>query len=221
MTLPQLDWQIIYGQAAWAIVLAALAVAVWPRSRQLSRGAIVILLIGAVALNAFPNEASLSYWLGLAFMWPSGLLVGLCLAKLYFAWNGAPDQAVMPVGLAAVIAVAGTVLYLDAVGLLSQGFYYLGFGPTGAPLLALLLAAACAVAAVLGHARAPALALLLALTVFALLRLPTGNLWDALLGPILLGWALVSLGRRCMRRRTRSDQALHEKVDLRGSPTNS
>jgi hypothetical protein len=222
MSLPELEWQIIYGRAAWVIVLAALAIAGWPRSRQLSRSAIVLLFIGAVALNALPNEASLSYWLGLAFTWPSGLLVGLCLARLYFSWNGASDQAAMPAGLAAPIAIAGLALYLDAMGLLSQGFYYLGFEPIGAPLLTLFLAVACCIAAALGHARPPVLALLLALTIFALLRLPTGNLWDALLDPILWVWALVSLGSRCWRWRTRRDQARStENVHMLGSQTNS
>lgn len=222
MNLPALEWQIIYGRAAWVIVLAALAIAVWPRSRQLSRSTIVLLFIGAVALNAFPNEASLSYWLGLAFKWPSGLLVGLCLAKLYFAWNGASDQAAMPVSLAAPLAITGLALYLDTMGLLSQGFYYVGFGPIGAPLLALFFAVACCIAVALGHIRPPVLALLLALTIFALLRLPTGNLWDALLDPILWVWAVVSLGRQCWRWLTRRDQAHStENMHVLGSQKNS
>lgn len=220
MSLPELEWQIIYGRIAWAVVLAALLTVVWPRSWQLSRRTIVLLFIGAVSLNVLPNEASLAYWLGLAFQWPSALLVGLCLVRLHLIWQGTSGQTVMPVGFAAVIAVTGTVLYLDAIGWIAQGFYYWGFGPLGAPVLALFLAALCSVAAVRGHARPQALGLLLASVIFALPRLPTGNLWDALLDPILWAWALISLGSECWRwwtRRLRSGS--HATVQELGSQT--
>ena len=199
MNLPELDWQIIYGRIAWAIVLAALAIALWPRAWRLSRNTIIILSLGEAVLKALPNEASLAYWLGMAFQWPSGVLVGLCMVKLHSAWQGNSEIAAMPSSLAALIALAGVALYLDAIGWISQGFYYWGFGPNGAPLLTLLLAFACSAAAVRGYARPQALALLVALVLFAVMRLPTGNLWDALLDPILWGWAVISLGSLCWR----------------------
>jgi hypothetical protein len=202
MTLPELEWQIIYGRIAWIVVFAALAVKAWSRSRPISHRTIGFLLIGAVSLNVLPNEASLAYWLGLAFLWPSGLLVGLCLIKLHLAWKGEAKQRVLPARLAIIIVLAGTVLYLDAIGLLSLGIYYLGFGPVGAPLLALSLAVACSVAAIFfRQARSLALAVLLATMMFTLLRLPTGSLWDALLDPMLYGWAVISLFNRYRRRR--------------------
>ena len=203
MSLPELEWQIIYGRAAWAVALTALAITFWPRSWRLSRSTIVFLLVGAAALKALPNEASLAYWVGLALQWPSGALIGLCLIKLHSAWQGKPESTAMPPSLAVLIALTGGALYLDAIGWISQGFYYWGFSPYGAPLTALFLAVTCSVAAVRGHARPQALALLLALVIFAVLRLPTGNLWDALLDPVLWAWALVSLGSRCRRWWTR------------------
>lgn len=199
MSLPELEWQFIYGRLAWALVLAALLAALWPRAWQLARSTIVFLLIGTTALVALPNEASVAYWLGLAFQWPSGLLVGLCLVRLHSAWQGERSNAAMPLGLAALIVLTGAILYLEAMGLISLSVYYWGFGPHGAPLAALILAVACSVAAVVGRARPQGLALLLAVVMFSVLRLPTGNLWDALCDPLLWGWALVSMTTGCWR----------------------
>ncbi|MET0980554.1 MAG: hypothetical protein ABWY02_00490, partial [Telluria sp.] len=92
----------------------------------------------------------------------------------------------------AVLAVTGVALYLDAFGLLAGGYYYAGFGPAAA-LCAVLLAGACALAAVRRSSAFPAGPILGALLLFSLARLPSGNLWDALIDPLLWGWALVSL----------------------------
>lgn len=203
MSLPELEWQIIYGQFAWAVVLATLTTALWPRSWRLSRIGLALLAACSGVLQVLPGEASLTYWLGLAFQWPSGVLVGLCLVRLHAAWHGEPGNAAMIPGLAVPIALIGGALYLDAAGLISQGFYFWGFGPKAAPLLSLLLAVACSAAAIRGHARPQALALLAAVSIFAVLRLPTGNFWDALLDPLLCGWALLSLASGYWRRKVR------------------
>ena len=200
MHLPELEWQTMYARLAWGVVLAALLMTLCPRRFALSRRAVGVLLAGMIALQALPGAASPSYWLGLAFLCPSGLLVGLCLARLYL---GGADQAhgrVMPNKLALLLAVTGGALYLDAMGLISAGFYYWGFGPNAAPLLALLLAVGSALAIFRDTCRLQACALLLAVIGFTVLRLPTGNLWDALLDPLLWGWALVSLARQALRK---------------------
>ena len=193
MDLPALDWQFLYGRLGWAIVLATSAAGLLPLALRRSRPVVCGLLLLSGALMALPGNVSPAYWLVLAFQWPSGLLMGLCLLKLLKAWPGAHDVSAMPASLAAVIAIAGIPLYLDAVGLLSLGMYYWGFGPFAAPLVALAAIAGCALAAVLGRGRPHALAVLGALALFSILRLPTGNLWDALLDPLLWGWALGSL----------------------------
>ena len=200
MHLPDLGLQIIYGRLAWGIVLAALLVSLWPRKHALSPRAVGAVVLGMLALQALPNGASPAFSLGLAFHWPSGLLVGLCLAKLFLTGAGEARDAVMSKHLAIVIATSGTVLYLDAFGLISVGFYYWGFGPYAAPVIALLLAAASGVAIYRDKARVQAVALLLALMSFTVLRLPTGNIIDALLDPLLWGWALVSLAAQALRR---------------------
>jgi hypothetical protein len=202
MHLPDLGLQFIYGRLAWGIVLAALVVALWPRRLALSGRAIALLLAGMVALQALPAAASPTYWLALAFQLPSGMLVGLCLAKLYLPREA--GNSVMPLKLAMLIAAAGIVLYIDAIGLISIGFYYWGFGPYAAPLFALLLAAGSAAAIARGKLPAPAFALLVAMMSFSILRLPTGNIWDALLDPLLWGWALAALAGNALRRGTAS-----------------
>lgn len=199
MELPSLDLQFFYGRVAWATVLAALLAALLPAAWRRSRRVVAGVLLGAGAIVALPGQASPAYWLVLAFQLPSALLLGCCLLKLSMARPGAPAVAALPTSLAATIAVTGLVLYLDAFGLLSLGLYYWGFSPTAAPVLALVAAALCAFAAIAGRARPHALLALGALALYSILRLPTGNLWDALLDPLLWGWALVSLGIKAVR----------------------
>lgn len=207
MTLPEMTWQILYGRLAWAIVAVTLICALWPARWQLGRHMFAGLLLGGAALAALPGQASLAYWLGLAVQWPSGLLAGLCVVKLVFAGQDKRDVQVMTPLLALPLALAGGVLYLDAMGLISLGLYYRGFGPLAAPLAGLVIAAACALAAMRGKARPQALAVLIAVALFALLRLPSGNLWDALLDPLLWGWALFALVRQGWRRLLARPQA--------------
>lgn len=194
MDLPALDWQYVFGRLGWSIVVATAVAALLPPALRRSRPVLCALLLLAGAVMALPDGGSPAYWLVLAFQWPSGLLLGLCLLKLAKEWSGKQAVRTMPTRLASVIAIAGTALYLDAIGLLSLGIYYWGFGPFAAPLVGLAAIAACALAAVLGRARPHALAALGALALFAILRLPTGNLWDALLDPLLWGWAVGALG---------------------------
>lgn len=203
MSLPDLAWQIAYGRVAWGIVVAAMLVALWPAARRLPRAAFGAILAAVAVSMALPGAASPAYWLGLGFQYPSGMLVGLCLLGLRARWQGGQAAGFMPASVAAAIAIAGAALYLDAVGWLSQGYYYAGFGPVGAPVLALVGTAGCALALLRGRGGRQNLALLGALLLFTLLRLPTGNLWDAVLDPMLWGWALVTLGRLAVRRLVR------------------
>jgi hypothetical protein len=157
------------------------------------------LLLALGAAMALPGGASPAYWLVLAFQWPSGVLLGFCLLKL-FAPKPGPASVTIPTSMAAAIALTGIILYLDAIGLLTLGLYYWGFGPYGAPVVALAACSVCVLLAIAGRARPYALIVLAGLALFSILRLPTGNLWDALLDPLLWGWALVSLGTQGVRR---------------------
>jgi hypothetical protein len=201
VTLPELVLQNTYGKVAWGIVLATVIVAVLPASRQLSRRAIALLLGLMTVLMLLPGQFSPAYWIALALQWPSGLLTGLCLARLAQYWWPAPSRRNMPLALASAIAVFGTVLYLDALGLISLSLYFWGFGPRGAPLFALAAMTLCVAWIIQGRSRPQAFATLAALTLFTLLRLPTGNLWDALLDPMLWIWAVLTLAIRAWRKR--------------------
>ena len=199
MTLPELALQAVYGRLAWAVVLAALLIALLPQAWRRSRALVPGLLCGAVLAMLLPGPASPAWWLGLALQYPSGLLTFLCLVFLHARWLGRPAGAVLPLPLAATLALAGAVLYLDAIGYLALGVYYAGFGPLAAPVLAVLGVAGCALLLMRGQGGPGYVALLCALLLFCLLRLPTGNLWDALLDPLLWAWALASLARRAVR----------------------
>jgi hypothetical protein len=206
MSLPDLASQIVYGRLAWAAVAATILLALLDLLpvRPLPRRVLGALLATVFVLFMLPGAASPAYWLALAFHYPSGLLFGCCVLKLRQHWDGQHGGgAVMTPPLAAAIAVSGVILYLDAMGLLTQGYYYAGFGPTAAPLVALLGACACAVAIVRNQARPQAGALLTAILLFTLLRLPTGNLWDTLLDPLLWGWAVASLAALAVARGAR------------------
>jgi hypothetical protein len=193
VSLPDLPWQILYGRLAWTLVLAALALALLPAAWRRARGVLAGMLGGLAALNFLPGEGAPSFWLGLAFQLPSAFLAALCAGRLLLLWRGRQQVAVLPLILAVPLALLGSVLYLDAIGLLALGWYYAGFGPQGAPVVASVLAMFCAWAIMRGRLRPYAVALLVAMCVFALLRLPTGNIWDAVLDPFLVLWAVVSV----------------------------
>ena len=203
MTLPELGLQLAYGRLAWTIVLAAAALALWPRAWRLPRRAVALLTLALAGWMGLPGEASPAYWLILAFQWPSGLLVGLSMVTLLSAWQGQRGAPLLPPLMAATLALAGAALYLDAIGVLSRGFYFWGFTEVQAPLAGLVLLGASAWAALMQQARAHALALLAAMAAYAMLRLPTGNLWDAVLDPFLWAWAVACTGVH-LRRHLRS-----------------
>jgi len=210
MILPELSWQFLYGRLAWALVLAAIVAGSWPLAWRLPRRLLLAIVAASSVLVALPGEASGAWHLGLAFQYPSGLLLGLAVVALLRRWQGgSADRApLLPVRAAALIALVGAVLYLDAFGLLSRGYYYAGFGPNAAPLVAVLLAAACAFAIARGRAREQSAALLGACALFSLARLPSGNLWDAVLDPLLWAWALGTLLLAALRRLRRARRSL-------------
>ncbi|WP_338770748.1 hypothetical protein [Massilia sp. METH4] len=188
MTLPDLGLQIAYGKLAWALVLVALLAACVPRFARRH----MVAAAGAVAvLAALPGEWSPAWWLTLAFQYPSGLLAALALLSLHARRQGRPPRLVLPLAIALPLAMTGAIVYLDTFGVLSLGLYYGGFGAAGA-LLGCAGIAACAIAIWRGHAPRLPLALMAGLLLYALLRLPTGNLWDALLDPLLWMWAVGS-----------------------------
>jgi hypothetical protein len=204
MTLPDLALQIVYGRLAWAVVAVAAAAAwlPWLRGRSLALAGVL-----AVALMALPGAASPAYWLTLAVQYPSGLLLGCSLVALHARWRGDAIRLSLPTAVALPIVAIGALLYLDAFGVLALGLYYAGFSTLAVPLLACAALTVCAVAIVTGRGAPAAWPCVAALLLFTVARLPTGNLWDALLDPLVWTWAVVSTIRAVARRHAARRQA--------------
>ena len=207
--LPAL-WMMRIGLTlGWALVLAFLGAGLGYKLAQKRRR----LLALALALWTFiPGLVSPHYWLGLAFHAPSltaMLLAGWGLRQLLFV---ADARAVSPSlhraavatlqGLQLWLPVAlGYLLMLDTFAVLPLQIYAWGFSPM---LLLGLLALSLLPWLLGGNAPvdrvAPVWLVPAALLLFAATRLPTGNLWDALLDPwlwlILQGLLVRSLYRR-------------------------
>ena len=183
-----LGWAMQWGRSiAWALVLACIVVLLLRKQALVVRAAAATVL----ALWALlPGEASPTFWLGLAFQSPSWLGCGLAVLGL---WRGLSVATPAPwtQGGARVLSGAarvgawvgvwlGYVLLLDTLGYLPLQVYAWGFSPWA-------LAAGMAVSVlplVLGARGVAAWMAPLALLCFAATRLPTGNVWDAVLDPL-------------------------------------
>lgn len=198
MSLPDLALQIIYARIAWGLIAAAMLLSVlptllpriFPRLAQRSKAIVAITI---AIMMALPGAGSPAYWLTLIFQYPSGLLAGYSLVALCARWTERPVDFLLHPAFALVLTLVGSVLYLDAFGVLALGLYYRGFDSDAAALLAIAAAVAGAAAVLMRWAVSGGVALLAAVLLFSLLRLPTGNLWDALLDPLLWAWALGSV----------------------------
>lgn len=200
MNLPSPDLQTIYASLAWATVLAAFGLHVVALNRRLPVKIGIAWMVLIFLVTAVPDGASPAYWLRLAFQSPSGLLVGSCAIAIRNFFRHQVGCHSLPTGLAVGLVVLGGFLYLDSGGWLSLGLYESGFGPVAA-VVGLLIGFCAAVGAMFTPHRAALGPVLFASTLFALWRLPTGNVWDAMLDPLLWLWALFTLLFRATRLR--------------------
>ncbi len=199
----------------WSAVLAWMGVVVMGRFVPVSarRGAWPITVALSLALSAWlPGPYSPAYWLGLAFQAPSVVTALLCagilaerLVPSLVARGPAPTPNRLNTAFAVIGVVAGWALLLDTFALLPLQLYAWG---NSAAAVGLVVAAAAVPWVVLGSApqalRAHLWVAPLALLVFAAWRLPTGNVWDAVLDPWLWLALHVYLGRRVwLRNRSR------------------
>lgn len=182
----------------WAVLLGCATLCLAGRLSLLYRWGAA----GLVALwTLLPGEISPAFWLGLAFQTPSVMSVLLCLGCLWRSYRQAPGVALNAVSrrawpwLAGLGIVLGWVLLLDTLAWWPLSVYAWGFSAVAVGAVAL---AAVLLWGISGQA---VWALPLGvLVLFVLTRLPTGNVWDALLDPWLwvalqAGW-LVNLVRR-------------------------
>lgn len=210
LTAPQAPWlpdvvlQRWALQVAWALVLGTFTFVLARRFRLAWRAGAAV---AVAAWSLWPGPVSPGYWLGLAFQSPSWMGVALCLV---WAWRSKspkpsagqdlPAMAWSGIVLASAGILFGWLLLGDMLAWWPVSVYAWGFG-SGA------LALACALALLLwllggaGLTGQPlSLSFAAVLLVFTLTRLPSGNLWDALLDPwlwlILQGSGLLALLRR-------------------------
>ena len=215
MNLPDIHLQSAALAIGWAIVIACLLVEMRVRLRAGAK-ARTLAIVALVPLAAvwLPGEASPAFWLGLAFQWPSTLLVLLAAARLWQRLR-APgrshgplpvEEPLLPLRAALPLAGAGILLYLGTFGV-GPFVYRSGYTDTAVLLFVTLAMGAWR----WGRPPMPRTSLLfaLAIVVHLLTRLPTGNAWDALIDPFVM---LLAIGVcvRSMRsaRRTRLDRAL-------------
>ena len=199
--LPPLEFMQVWLRLGWGLVLAALLVLAWgriggqqtgaPRTRVRQISVLAVLLWCALA-----GAWSPAYWLGLAFQAPS--LSAGALALLVLLRAGLVGQAPVVVAgetlqqarrWAPAAVLLGWALLLDTFAIWPLALYPWGFGV----FVWVLLLAVAWLPWVWGGGplRGYAAGVLWsgALLAFATLRLPSGNVWDAMLDPWLWGLA--------------------------------
>lgn len=175
----------------WAVVLAGSVCALGPRLPYRWRW-VLTMLTAVWAL--IPGPLSITYWLGLAFQMPSlvtgliaagWLVAGLSQRRTFKASSPGLDR----LGLMGI--VLGWLLLLDTLALLPSSLYGWGFGTAALMLVSVLAVLFWGMAggSALGFRGLILMAAVLVL--FVVTRLPTGNLWDALLDPWL--WVVLQV----------------------------
>jgi hypothetical protein len=185
--LPQPGLARVYLSLGWGLVLACAGLGL------LRRGGVQqpLLRLGLPALLvvwcAWPGPGSPAWWLGLAFRTPSLLAALLCgwalLAQYTPALRPLPVESLRRWALLPVLL--GWLLLLDTFAVWPVSLYALGYAPVTLGLVALV----CLMPWLLRGAGDVSLLLMLALVLQVGLRLPSGNVWDALIDPWL--WLLL------------------------------
>jgi hypothetical protein len=201
--LPDLALLRVARYLSWAIVLSSLVMWVArPAPRWLQRTLGVLVL----AWTAIQGPVSPAFWLGLAFQMPSLMSSAICAVGLALIWRTGSCQLSDPQQLHALQWVSlggvllGWILLLDTFAVFPFSVYAAGFSPAAVGLAALLAALPWIFFGAHGRWRWISCLLGAVLVLYVLLRLPTGNVWDALIDPLLwialqLGWLVCGLRR--------------------------
>ncbi|MES2581691.1 MAG: hypothetical protein V4627_03150 [Pseudomonadota bacterium] len=211
--LPSAIGQQIWLHVGWSVVLACLGATLagrWQPDRLAHRAGWPRAVALVLALWAWvPGPYAPAYWLGLAFQAPSMVAVLWCGALLYQRLlPPSPASALAPQAnrstllIACVGVLMGWVLLLDTFARLPIQVYAWGFSPAALGFLLLL----CVLPWLVGPLNMcfggrSVVMVFVSLLLFAALRLPTGNVWDAVLDPWL--WLVLHgvLVRRLLRAR--------------------
>ncbi len=166
----------------WGVVLAFAAL-YWSRSLRQPRGKWMALII--IAWMFVPGVWSPAYWLGLAFQLPSLTSVGLCAMAL--AGRGCRNvreplaHGTSPIHWLGILL--GLVLLLDTFLIVPFPLYRWGNSPAVLGFLSVVAATLWALGG--ERARRSAALLLVVLALFVMTRLPSGNVFDAVIDPWL------------------------------------
>lgn len=186
-------------RAMWAVVLVALLTALLQRQNQRVQ---IAAAVGGAVWALLPGSVSVAYWLGLAFMLPSWMTVALCLRWLYHhihpshgasaAAQASRSMRYAEVLLALVGVGLGWLLMADMLLWLPgmASVYAWGFSVSAVGVATLLAVVPWLLWGVRllppdGGLISVLVLPVLVLIAFVFTRLPSGNVWDALLDPWL------------------------------------
>jgi hypothetical protein len=198
--LPSAATMRLYLRTSWVLVL--LLCVTWlmrlvalRRGRSFSgfaRMAPTGLALGCMLLQ---GDLSPAYGLGLAFNMPSVLGVLLCIGVVQkHVLNRRDESEAAPRGTLIFVALGvalGYALLLDTLALLPVQLYAWGFSPAALACALLVSVIPCIALNPLQRGNAWTCLMPLALIVFVTTRLPTGNVWDVLLDPLL--WLVLQI----------------------------
>jgi hypothetical protein len=210
MTLPGFAAQSLYLDVGWGVVLAAVVLGLLsgPGPARRLRGPRWLgpAAVAAVAAwVALPGAWSPTFWLGMAFQHPSVVLIVLAGVDGVGRLRPSavpPDRPLLGLLPALTLLGAGAVLYAGAFALIQHDFYGIGFSGRATLIAGTVLVVAWAwLDPRSGWA---CVAVALAVATHAATRLPSGNGWDALLDPFLVGWSAVVVARSAWQRLRRS-----------------
>ncbi len=185
--LPDAPASIVMLHGGWALVLGAAVYWFGSGQRAWVRWTVVLM---TVALCLVPGPVSPAYWLGLVFQAPSLMSVVLCLAFLLRSGRTLGSGRAWRV-LAATGLVLGGVLLLDMLAWWPVSLYAWGFSTAALALVCAVIVCFWLVCARPEGGFQAFRALAVVVVLFVVTRLPSGNVWDAVLDPCL--W-LVLLG---------------------------
>ncbi len=184
----------VWMHLGWSVVLASVGAAVFSRYWPGTAGRLDMRHWGVALVLALwtwlPGPYSPAYWLGLVFQAPSIVAVLLCdglLRQRFFASRSAPATVHETNRYRLSLTVAGVLLgwalLLDTFALLPLQLYDWGFSPVALVLVLLVTLLPWLVGTSTRHSRWWVLPV--ALLVFVVWRLPSGNVWDVVLDPCL------------------------------------
>lgn len=180
---------------SWAIVLASVVMWMGRHAPRWFQWGLAGLLF---VWTLIPGPVSPAFWLGLAFQIPSLMSTVICGVSLVLMMktgscslsDPAQGRAFQWAGLGGVLL--GWLLLLDTFAVFPLSLYSAGFSPTATGVATLVAVLPWMIVGPRHPWRVVSYLLGTVLLLFVLLRLPTGNVWDALLDPLL--WIALQLG---------------------------